>query len=261
MQKLADSRCRRRSTDVGSAVMGKIATAAVVVGVLAVGSVILSLVWLWTGSSGVADRVGAMASATQAFTAAVIVVLTGVLAWLAYASLSATRTQAEAAVEAAGEAGKANTELRVERELGVLPYLSLEVTPTVHPDHTVGLSIMARNHSSHPALDVTVTLYRGPWSDVHTGDDPAVRVDLIRDTSTVREVIPASEAKTFGWQLPASEVGEVVLLRLRYSGQLGGTVWQTYEMRPRDSGQPDWFRRRERVIVSSIPAARKIVIR
>ena len=66
------------------------------------------------------------------------------LAVSAFVALGAARAQAAAAGEAVGAANRSNLELRVERELSVLPVLSAELAATWHPDGSLGLEIAAR---------------------------------------------------------------------------------------------------------------------
>jgi hypothetical protein len=62
--------------------------------------------------------------------------------------------------------------------------------------------------------------------------------------------------KAFGWNIQASDVPDVIVVRMRYHGPLGGTVWQTYEL-TRDK---QWgFRELQRYVLSSVPGAEPIV--
>jgi hypothetical protein len=61
--------------------------------------------------------------------------------------------------------------------------------------------------------------------------------------------------------IPPADVGESVVVRLKYSGPLGGTVWQRYMMYIQERGQRrDWFVQRERYTQPSTPDAQPIII-
>lgn len=206
------------------------------------------------------DRISALAGVAQAASAVAIGVLTVVLAWIGYAALGAARTEAQAAQEGVAEARRSTAALRDERELSVMPFLSTAASVHMGPTHEFALSLTAYNHSSHPALQVSITLFHGPWD----GSPPNDAVNpVLRYSPRTREVIPAGGNKPFDWMLPPSDVGDSVVVALRYSGPLGGTAIQRYELflHDREERGRDWFVQRERFVQPSAPGANPIVIR
>ena len=241
--------------------VGRITTALVVLGVLGAGAVIVLIALpAWNALAGASDsdRIVGRAAIAQAASAAFVLFLTVVLALLAFGALNAARRQAEAAMIAAGHAAQANLELRVERELSVLPVLSaIRQPPTPHADGKLGLQIRAQNWTSHPAVRVTMTLYGGPWRGTPPEEMPSG--EIIEESPHVYEVVPQerTDGKAFGWILKAGYPADIVVL-LEYASPLGATVWQTYEFR---AHEPWDFRLRERHIRTSVPDAEPIVTR
>ena len=85
---------------------------------------------------------------------------------LAVATLAlalATFILAAMAYRSVRAANDANRELRVERELSVLPVLSAVAHQTWQSDGTLGLDLRVVNWSAHPALIVSAELLVGPW--------------------------------------------------------------------------------------------------
>lgn len=86
---------------------------------------------------------------------------------------------------------------------------------------------------------------------------PEADARLLRDSPRFYAVVVRQDSnKPFGWNIEASDVPQVTVVRMRYQGPLGGIVWQTYEL-TRDKR---WsFRELQRYVLSSVPGAEPIV--
>lgn len=200
--------------------------------ILALAMLAAYLVWL--NITEPSNRATALAAIVQAAAASFIVVLTFELVRTAEGALKVAREQADATAAALEEARRTRLDQRVQREIDVMPMVILSAIVTQHPDGTLGLDLEAHNQTDHPATRVSVTALRGPW-DRKPPNRPDARDALLRDAATVVDVLVAhGQATGLGWHLSGADVGEVIVLRLEYSGLLGGTVWQTYEV-PRGS--------------------------
>jgi hypothetical protein len=176
----------------------------------------------------------------------------------AIVTLFLAREARRARIGAAAASHKAEAALREERELNVMPYLATEMIASWQPDGSLDLQIGAVNYSEHPALRVTVKLLHGPW-DRLPPNDPGAEKRLLRDTPRFYAVVPPKVgAKRFRWTIPASDVPEVTIVRMRYLGPLGGITWQTIELgrRPDDRWS---FLDLQRFVLSSVPGAEPII--
>lgn len=182
-------------------------------------------------------------------TAAATVVYALVTLFLAFEARAARRAATKAAA-------RADAALREERELNVMPYLAAVRTASWQPDGSLGLQIAAMNVTDHPALRVTVKLLHGPWDQLPP-THPEADARLLRDSPRFYAVVVRQDGnKSFGWNIQASDVPEVTVVRMRYQGPLGGTVWQTYEL----TCDKQWgFRELQRYVLSSVPGAEPIV--
>jgi hypothetical protein len=228
-----------------------IATTVAIVVLLAIAS--LALAWGLLGNASLPDKVIGLAATAQAVAAFLVGILSAVLAWIAVGALRAARRQADAASAAASEARNANLEIRIERELSVLPVLSAVAQQTWHGDGTLGLEITAVNWSAHPALRVSVQLLVGPW-DGMAPVDPKALPHGVAGSPKIYEVVPKDDPKTFGFHIKTA-LPDVIVARMVYSGPLGATVWQTYELVRADRS----FTGRQRYIQPSVPGAAPIV--
>lgn len=235
---------------------------AAVAAVVLVGTgALLGCVWLATEGEVLRDRISAVSAIGQVASAFIIVALTAVLAWVAFGALAAARAEAGAAAEAVGEARRSNLEVRVERELSVLPFVAAEANPTVFDQEGhLGLEVRAHNYSSHAALRVTAILLTAPW-DLQPPSGPDARAHLLRDSPHVQEAIAAGGGRSFNFQVPLADFGDEIVVRLQYSGVLGANVWQTYILRPRDTTAPEWFVQMERYVQPLTYGAEPIVTR
>lgn len=221
--------------------------------VLVLGAVGLG-VWAWfaTPDAATPERIGALVGVAEGYSAVVIGLLTVVLAYVGHGALTATRAQA-------AEAQAANRELRVERELAVLPYLSTEAIPTPHPDGTVGLQINGRNQTPHPAIDVTVDMLAGPWHEEAADQIPIAPPSI----PPVREVIGAGDLKSFLWHVKDGTLDTPVVLRVRYTSLLGAEVTQTYDLDVpgKQRGHDGWFQARDRIVRTTVAGAAPMIMR
>lgn len=228
--------------------------------IIAISAAALAAVWLGLEQAegvSVSDRVTALAATAQALTAAIIVLLTLQLSRTAQAALKAAQREAEAAATAAEQARVANHELRVERELNVMPLLTVGMTHSWQPDGSLGLQIDVENVSSHPALRVTTILLRGPW-DGRLPMDPWARDGILRDSPGRLSVVAPGAKQHFGWNIQGADVLDSMLVRVEYGGWLGGTVWETFELQHDEGRRPHW-RELQRYLQPSVHGAEPII--
>jgi hypothetical protein len=106
-----------------------------------------------------------------------------------------------------------------------------------------------------------MTLHRS-WNH-EPPDGPEGRAQLLQDTPKVYEVIPGpGHTQSFPFRVPASDVGDDVLVRLEYSGQLGARAYHTYILKPRvPKDDSERFVLVERFIRTSVHGAHPIITR
>lgn len=123
----------------------------------------------------------------------------------------------------------ANREVRIERQLAVLPWLETSISATPNEQGGLGTDIQVHNQSGQPAINV-YALFGSQTGDHRQFPDPA---SGLLGKPPKMPTLAAGLKGNFGHILAADGARAGLLLRIAHSGPLGGTRWAAYVLSER----------------------------